>query len=102
MSEEEKRDSRKSSVCVTGGVLEASSGASQASGGSKQAGGSKQGGSNQTGDSRNHISSSPGGGLNSRQEALGGGGDRGGKQGSSCSQSGGISTVSNGESTTGM
>ena len=67
---EEKRDSRKSSVCVTGGVLEASSGASQASGGSKQAGGSKQGGSNQTGDSRNHISSGPGGGLNPNRRLL--------------------------------
>ena len=94
-------------MCVTGGGLEASSGASQASGGCKQA------------DSRNHTSSGPGAGLNPRQgtpaaasqKALSGpsgaGGDPGG-QGSvqtSCSQivhSGSISTVSTGDSATGL
>ena len=62
----------KSSVCVTGGELEASEGASQASGGSKQA------------DSRNHTSSSPGAGLNPRQETPPTGGQ--GSIQTSCSQ----------------
>ena len=83
----------KSSVCVTGRGLEAGEGASQASGGCNQA------------DSRNHTSSSPGAGLNPRQETPPGGGAGG--QGSiqtSCSQvvhSGSTSTLSTGDSTTG-
>ena len=96
----------KSSVCVTGGELEASEGASQASGGSKQ-----------PAHSTNHTSSSlAGGGINppaASQKALqsgaggdqGGQGDQGGLRGSvqtSCSQSGSISALSTCDSATGL
>ena len=88
-------------MCVTG--LEASEGASQASGGCKQA----------AAHSRNHTSSSPASGTNppaAGQKALssasGAGGDLGGGHQTlvqtSCSQSGGISTVSTSDSATGL
>ena len=80
----------KSSVCVTGRGLEAGEGASQASGGCNQA------------DSRNHTSSSPGAGLNPRQETPQGGASAGGQSCSQVVHSGSTSTLSTGDSTTGV